>query len=349
MKIPKSVFRAAYELDLRFDLALRAAARRLGIERPLRVVPYRGYGTPHRVRVRARVLGDRGQLTPSLERGWVRGVGASVQRFRTLEIPGCRVEVVLGGSRDIGRSDDEGFVDIELGFAEPLDAGWHDARLALVDDWGLDAVAPVQIIDRAPLAIVTDVDDTIIDSGIANRARRTQAMFLGEVRRRRPFSGTGELFQALAAGRGGEPNPVFYVSSSPWNLYDHLEHFFEVYGLPAGPILLRDWGLRRDGFAPDGRHSHKREKIQRIMADLPDHRFLLIGDSGQRDAENYLDLVQAARERIAGVMIRRVPIRKGREGTYAGWIEALEKSGVPVVEFSESDEALREAQRLGFI
>jgi phosphatidate phosphatase APP1 len=37
---------------------------------------------------------------------------------------------------------------------------------------------------------------------------------------------------------------VFYVSNSPWNLYDLLEDFLDLHGIPRGPLLLRDWSLR---------------------------------------------------------------------------------------------------------
>ena len=63
---------------------------------------------------------------------------------------------------------------------------------------------------------------------------------------RLPFEGVAGFYQALQRGRDGEAyNPVFYVSNSPWNLYDLLEDFLDVHGIPRGPLLLRDWSPRR--------------------------------------------------------------------------------------------------------
>ena len=63
--------------------------------------------------------------------------------------------------------------------------------------------------------------------------------------RRLPFPGVAAFLRALYAGAGGgERNPLFYVSSSPWNIYDLLSEFFSLNDIPIGPVLfLRDWGL----------------------------------------------------------------------------------------------------------
>ena len=52
--------------------------------------------------------------------------------------------------------------------------------------------------------------------------------------------GVAAFYRALHAG----VNPFFYVSKSPWNLYAPLVEYLEVQGLPLGPLLLRDFGLR---------------------------------------------------------------------------------------------------------
>ena len=39
---------------------------------------------------------------------------------------------------------------------------------------------------------------------------------------------------------GDARNPLFYVSSSPWNVYDVITQFLELQGIPHGPVMLRD-------------------------------------------------------------------------------------------------------------
>ncbi|MEM9188312.1 MAG: phosphatase domain-containing protein [Myxococcota bacterium] len=348
MRVPKAFFELAYEFDRSLRRARATVQQQFGVRPPLRIVPYRGYGTRSRLRVRARVLLDRGELPPELERGMVDGIRATVQRFRTEQIAHCPLTVRWETKTVHAQTDEEGFLDELLALEPPEEAGWRSVELSLREDDGEETRALCRVVDRSPRMIITDIDDTLIDSHITNRLRRAEAMFLGEVRRRRPFPETAELLQALARG-AEEPNPVFYVSSSPWNLHDHLDHFLSVHDFPLGPILLRDWGLHRDGFAPDGRHGHKREKIETILADLPAQRAILIGDSGQRDAENYRDLVWSQPERIAGVMIRRVAMRPGRVHRYASWTDELRATGIPFLEFTHSREAFEFARRNGWV
>jgi phosphatidate phosphatase APP1 len=76
---------------------------------------------------------------------------------------------------------------------------------------------------------------------------------LSNARTRKPFSGVAALYRALHRGR----NPFFYVSNSPRNLYVPLVEFLQRQGLPAGPLLLRDYGLRMEKGSRRRRRSRK--------------------------------------------------------------------------------------------
>ena len=85
---------------------------------------------------------------------------------------------------------------------------------------------------------------------------------------------------------------MFYVSSSPWNLYDLLSDFFNLQNIPIGPVLfLRDWGLSDQGFLPTRNRSYKLGYIKEIIETFNDLPFILIGDSGQEDPEIYTEVV----------------------------------------------------------
>lgn len=331
-----------YDVLYRFEAAIsavrRSAMKRAGIGRPLRVLPYRGFGTRERARVLGRVLEDWGTLRPALERGIVGGAWASVRRFATAQIPGARVTIRWGANEYPAVSDDEGFVDL---FVEPpADArvGWNRIEIVAEDRRhraSAAATAEVLIVGSPPFGIISDIDDTIIETHVTSRRSRARAMFVSEVRGRRPFEGVRDLYGLL--GAGGQ-NPIFYVSSSPWNLYDHLEHFFEHHDLPKGPFLLRDWGFSRTGFAPDGRHGHKGERIAEIFALVP-IGFVLCGDSSQEDPTLYLEIARRFPGRVQTILIRKVRTRARRLANLDATIRAIEAEGVPVLVYERSEEA----------
>jgi phosphatidate phosphatase APP1 len=164
--------------------------------------------------------------------------------------------------------------------------------------------------------------------------RRT---FTGSALTRTPFVGAAELYRDLAAGG----NPVFYVSSSPWNLHAFLLAFLRHHGFPRGPVLLRDLLGSRTG------REEKGGRIDEILALHPDLPFVLIGDSGERDPQVYAQVVRDHPGRILAVYIREVRLDPGD-----GRVEAVSDHwdhDVPFVLAADSDAVRRHAVDLGLL
>lgn len=354
-RLPRIVYRAAFEADARFARTKRAMERALGIHRPLRILPYRGYGTMSRAFVKARVLEDRGVPERNLSRGLLGGAVASAIRYNTAEVPGARVRVAWGDRTYEGTTDDEGFLDLPVAPPLGVESGWHEVSLALVaPDEGRPmprATARVLLIgEDAEYGVISDIDDTVIVTGVTNLATRAWALFMTEAFARLPFEGVSALYAAFERGaRGTAENPLVYVSSSPWNLYEHLEHFLEEHAIPAGPILLRDWGLTRDGFAPGGGHGHKLDKIRGVLAAFAPLPFVLIGDSGQEDADHYLTVVREEGARIKVVYIREVPSKPRRHEALERTARAMREAGSELVVVKDSVAAAEDAARRGLV
>jgi phosphatidate phosphatase APP1 len=131
------------------------------------------------------------------------------------------------------------------------------------------------------------------------------------VRSRVAFPGVAALNKAPHRGvSGGEVNPMLYVSRGPWSLYEVLDEFFHLHGIPVGPILfLREWGLTHSRPRPRRAHDHKLALIRRMLARYRDRPFILIGNSGQRDTEIYTQVVREHPGRVLAIYIRNVSRR----------------------------------------
>jgi hypothetical protein len=67
--------------------------------------------------------------------------------------------------------------------------------------------------------------------------------FFHNAHSRLPFAGVSEFYKSLQLGRNGKRNnPFFYVSSSPWNLYDLLIDFLDLNDIP---LASREGAARR--------------------------------------------------------------------------------------------------------
>jgi phosphatidate phosphatase APP1 len=199
----------------------------------------------------------------------------------------------------------------------------------------------------AAFGVISDMDDTVLQSRVTNFLRAARLLLLENARTRLPFPGVAAFYRALVAGSdGGAGNPIFYVSSSPWNIYDVIADFLEAQEIPAGPLLLRDWDLRGMG----GRHHrHKSQHIAEILETYPELPFVLVGDSGQEDPEIYSAIVREHPGRILAIYIRDVskdPVRIAAIGALA---EQVREGGTPLVLADDTLAAARHAAEHGWI
>src|SRR5688500_11435279 len=305
----------AAELEGRVDAAMGRRADRSGRRDPLVVHAYRGYGTGTRVRVRGRVLEDEG-IPAAGERDSVwRNVLSTLRRFESDEVPGARVRVRIAGATQELVTDAEGYFDTWIAPRDALHADklWHDVAIELVAPRDPVHASPTAIgrvlvpPATAKLGVISDLDDTVLQTGATDARTLLRSVFLTNARTRLPFPGVAALYRALQDGAGGgQNNPVFYVSSSPWNLYDVLSEFLALREIPEGPIMLRDWGLSSRELLPTSHGSHKLDAIRDIIELYPTLPFLLIGDSGQEDPEIYREIVARYPSRILAIYIRNV-------------------------------------------
>jgi len=159
----------------------------------------------------------------------------------------------------------------------------------------------------ARFGVISDIDDTVIQSRVSNFLLAARTVMLGNARTRLPFPGVAGFYQALRDGAtGDEKNPIFYVSSSPWNLYDVISEFMDLQKIPRGPILLRDWDISIGSIASTRHFDHKGVAIRNIMHTYPELPFIFIGDTSQHDPEIYRQLVSEFPNRVKAIYIRDV-------------------------------------------
>ncbi|MDB5840735.1 MAG: hypothetical protein JWQ23_2687 [Herminiimonas sp.] len=323
---------------------------------PVMILPYLGFGNPERLLISGRVLKDEGFAVPSEnERGW-RNFIELYKRLSSDEVPGARIRAEFQGSVQEFVTDRDGYFNAEIKPARPLEsAGWQSVTLELVDPRPpagsrIHAVAQVLVPPAAAgFGIISDIDDTVLWSNVTNKLRMLRMLAVANAHTRKPFQGVTAFYRALQAGAGGnEGNPVFYVSSSPWNLYTPLVDFFNLQGIPLGPLLLRDLGMH-SVFSANPHHSHKLASIERIMETYPHLKFILIGDSGQQDPEIYRQVVERYPQRVRVIYIRNVNPDPARIEAIDKLTEEVRQTGAQLVLTPDSEYAAVHAAAEGLI
>ncbi len=349
------LLQAAITIDAVADKWIDKLKHRLATYDAVQIVPYRTYGTPYKIFVRGRVLEDKKITKAKDGDGMIDNLLNMYKRFESDEVSGAKLQLQLGNKYYTVITDKEGYFVFDIHPGEPLitDALYHVLTLTLIDapipfsPVTVDAEMMIPPAD-AEYGIISDIDDTIIQTGAVNMLAMGKTVLLGNARTRLPFAGVAEFYKALQLGRNGKRNnPFFYVSSSPWNMYDLLTDFMDFNDIPAGPVLLRDFGLN-ESFISGDYMGHKFKTIAQILDTYPKLNFVLAGDSGEQDPPIYYEVVKRYPGRIISIYIRDVAAGK-KQQIAKDIAVAVQKEGVEMILVENSVNAAEHAAAAGLI
>ncbi|MGB3806630.1 MAG: phosphatase domain-containing protein, partial [Erythrobacter sp.] len=270
-----------------------------------------------------------------------RGLATMVGLYASHEVPGLVGELeyrCADGTiaKQQATSGPEGFMRFDLDISAGCDRAertrWERATVRWADPDDLQRTGEAEAFILTPgektrIGVISDIDDTILETGITGNlraiARNWKRVIAQMPSERAVVPGASDFYTAIGGDAMMPPaieetppgqfrpprarvRPVFYVSSSPWNLFSYLVTFKRHRGLPLGPVMLRDWGFNRRTLGKEGHGSHKHAAIMRILEAFPKLRFALIGDDSQKDLVAFGKIAAEHPERVAAVFIRSV-------------------------------------------
>jgi phosphatidate phosphatase APP1 len=164
----------------------------------------------------------------------------------------------------------------------------------------------------AGVSVISDIDDTIKITEVRDREATLRNTFLREFR---PAPGMAEFYQALARSNHAS---FHYVSASPWQLYEPLSEFARSNGFPAGTFHLKPFRWKDRSFFSlfADPVKYKLGVLEPLLKKFPNRKFILIGDSGERDPEIYGQLARKFPEQIERIYIRDVTNESGESPRY---------------------------------
>ncbi|OBX22419.1 uncharacterized protein DUF2183 [Gelidibacter algens] len=333
---------------------------------PLQIIVFQSYGTATHLYVRGRALEDE---SIDLEgKHPLKLLINAYKRFETDEIAHAVLLLKLSNGKIFETvTDDKGYFlldeQVEGLDAMANDEGWLSFEVAYKN---FTSKRIIQLENRFPgemlipslkggtfsknssFGVASDIDDTILHTGLVStlKWRVLYNTFLKRASKRSPLEGAAEFYHLLHRGKSGkEANPIFYVSHSPWNLYRYLEFFLKKNDFPKGPILLREFGdfLNRK---KQEEKPQKQHEILNILKTYPQLKLILIGDSGEHDADIYLEIAEQHPDRILAIYLRSVKHKKRMlrvKSLYENY------KSIPVLLVERSKEAMEHARENGFI
>jgi phosphatidate phosphatase APP1 len=285
-------------------------------EQPGRLILFDGFGTPQRAQVRGRLLVDPGLAPSSTTAAGADNLLASWRTLETDEIPGATIEVRIAGRTEQLKTDHDGCFALTMESGEtPFPLGALQLGARVVEDHGhptppAESVAYI-VADEPAVAVISDLDDTVIETGVKDKARLLDNTLLKNGLQVPLVPGVVEAYRA--AEEAGA-TAFFYVSGSPHSFHDRLSLILRHHQLPRGPLFLKNLG--EDSLL--AHDEYKLGKIRAILDALPRLNFVLVGDTGERDPEIYATIREERPDRVVGTVLRRAPGSTHRAERFEG-------------------------------
>ncbi|HEX8475301.1 MAG TPA: phosphatase domain-containing protein [Pyrinomonadaceae bacterium] len=226
-----------------------------------------------------------------------------------------------------GKTDFNGLIqhDLELPLkkAEALRASQNSAsgwlKFKAIAE-GFEGKGKARLLESEGLSIVSDIDDTIkiteVPAGVKVVLRNAF------VRPYVPAPGMLERYRAF----GGHPM-FHYVSGSPWQMFHLLDKFLiSDTGFPEGAFHMKN--VRKNLLVPDSWQDFKNlaagdeatlvqkvGQITRLLQNLPQRKFILIGDSGEKDPEVFREIRKTFPSQVQEIIIRDVVAERDKPGS----------------------------------
>jgi phosphatidate phosphatase APP1 len=156
------------------------------------------------------------------------------------------------------------------------------------------------LIPESTTCLVSDIDDTLKISDVRNKKALMKNSFVN------PFllvKGMKDFYQKIYTSG----NSCFVnVSASPWQLYSVLSNFFDENGFPQTGYFMKDFRLKDSDFFNlfEKPEEYKYETIEPLIKEWKNTKFILVGDSGEKDPEAYARLAVKYPDQISKIYIR---------------------------------------------
>jgi len=348
--------RAAASAESGMDRARHGFSRRLGTNPARQIAAYTGYVAESRIHVNGRVLANAPYGGPLDDDRWWENLANTYRRWESDELPGASVTLRFHMEEITVVTDEEGYyrASFDCGVGSTDELRWLEV-VARTEGKSSEIVAAHGVMlppADAEFGIISDLDDTVIHTGITSLLLAAKLTFLENAKTRKPLDGVAKLYESFQRGFAYRPvNPLFYISSSPWNLHDLLMDFLRLNEIPAGPLFLRDLGLDRTKFVKGKGHGHKLHRALEMIDAYPALPFVLVGDSGQEDASIYAEIARIRPGRIKAIYIRDVDpdYESERDAAVHAAVKLAAACGVPMILARDSQAMAEHARSIGLI
>lgn len=161
------------------------------------------------------------------------------------------------------------------------------------------------------LIVISDLDDTLIRTYVTKKTKLIYGAVFRNAAQVPIIPGALTFLRTLLRRGHRRHGTLHYVTGSPVQLYDRITHLFRLHRFPVGGLNMKYLtGSRAKGLFQQT--NYKLNLIRPLLRHFPKHRFVLLGDSGEKDAHVYATIRNEFPKQVAGIFIHLVTPRPPR-------------------------------------
>jgi len=273
---------------------------------PLDADIYYAYGTQKNIIIEGRIIKKRNSPEATAEDSKLTNFWRNLKRLVNDEKKEHEgTNIILGKKTYSVKTDKEGYFNLETNTPDGLKEGWNTFLVNLTDDTQIEGNLFIAPKDNQ-IGIISDFDDTVIDSDVSNKQSMLKKSLLQNYKQRKPVDGMPALYQSITQ-LNPQPlsTPVFFVSASPRQIQKGIINFLAYNKFPKSLVVTKTI-TGKNKYSLTDHKDYKFNKIQEIFERLPQVKFILVGDDGESDPESFSKLQKIYANRIIDVWIHQV-------------------------------------------
>ena len=166
------------------------------------------------------------------------------------------------------------------------------------DETSLQTIEPFFPSLKEHIGVISDVDDTVVVSDVTHKAKLIYNTFFKNYKERKIVKEVEQKIKTiLKNNKLQEETAMFFISGSPHQLNNNIKNFLDYHNFQKHAVLTKII----HGEGKDSLHAsiaYKYDKIVRLLKMYPRIKWVLFGDSGEKDAEIYLKVLKNYPQRI---------------------------------------------------
>lgn len=270
---------------------------------------YDSYGTPNELIITGRVYKKKSISEPQTGDGKLSNIIRTIKTFTPDGISNLDVAVNVNGTNQTGKTDNKGFFKVTFSSAN-VKNGVNTVLAKLNSNkYQFDIKQEEVVIDSKDsnkVGVISDFDDTVKYTGVHQKIKMVKDILLGNYKTDKPYLGTNTLYKGILNGpKGTGFECMHFVTGSPAMLYDRIQSFLKLNKFPQSSVALKKPGSKIDPN-PSETYEYKVSKIRPMMKMYPNKKFVLFGDTTQKDTEVYSTIKKEFPDNVLAIYINNV-------------------------------------------